>query len=168
MDINILAFLAPAGIIVSLHFFCGVILWHISGSIMAACDCYWWWRVMVWYFVTDTQSSTTLILVILVLDFAGINNSVCLEFSVQSHRYVFSLHTFEPVLRWLSWPMFFGLNDSVACRHVFCPFQTQAPSWYYTWSLQSTSQGWWWDFVPLHILTIRFMWLKTFFSHLSL
>jgi len=152
MDINILAFLAPAGIIVSLHFFCGVILWHISGSIMAACDCYWWWRVMVWYFVTDTQGSTTLMLVILVLGFAGINNSFCLEFSVQSHRYVFLLHTFERALSWLSWPMFFGLNDSVACRHVFCPFQTQAPSWYYTWSLQSTSQGWWWDFVPLQHL----------------
>ncbi len=69
-------------------------------------------------------------------------NSLCNLIDMFSCSMLLSLHSVG----------FFGLNDSVACRHVFCPFQTQAPSWYYTWSLQSTSQGWWWDFVPLQHL----------------
>ncbi len=118
-----------------------------SWQLVIAFDGEGWWFDTLWLTLKVRPHSS-----LSYLGFAGINNSVCLEFSVQSHRYVFLLHAFEPALSWLSWPMFFGLNDSVACRHVFCPFQTQAPLWYYTWSLQSTSQGWWWDFVPLQHL----------------
>ncbi len=135
-----------------------------SWQLVIAIDGEGWWFANLWL----TLGLTTLILVILVLGFAAINNSVCLEFSVQSHRYVFL-----SILLSLHWVGSHDLCSSdlmtlLLAGMFFAPFRLKhlRGTIHGHFSLLLRGDG---EILsPYNILTIRFMWLKIFFGHLSL